>query len=150
LQADNPEEALREARRARELLGLAYGAPSHATVIADLYVGLSLQGLGQGRAARAAMEGAYVRPYQTPWAAWLYGRFLENEGAARKAKDLYLLACHHGQDFALSCYSLTRIYQYLSLDEVERSTQRKARELYLRTSPSGVHAVEVRAALSAG
>jgi len=150
LQADNAEEALREARRARELLVLAYGAPSHATVIADLYVGLSLQGLGQTRPARAVMESAYVRPYQTPWAAWLYGRFLENEGAARKAKDLYLLACHHGQDFALSCYSLSRIYQSLRLDAVERSTQRKARELYLRTSPSGVHAVEVRAALSAG
>ena len=65
----------------------------------------------------------------------------------RKAKDLYLLACHHGQDFALSCYDLSRIYQYLRLDSVERSTQRKARELYLRTAPEGVHAVEVRAAL---
>ena len=148
LQNGSPERALTEARRGKELLSGAYGAPSHATVVADLYVGLALRASGDSHAAGQLIEATYVRPYQTPWAAWLYGRFLEAEGATRKAKDLYLLACHHGQDFALSCYDLSRIYRSLRLDSVERSTQRKARELYLRTAPEGVHAVEVRAALS--
>jgi len=149
LRSGSPERALIEARRAKELLSGAYGAPSHATVVADLYVGLALQASGDSRSAGQLIEATYVRPYQTPWAAWLYGRFLEAEGATGKAKDLFLLACHHGQDFALSCYDLSRIYQSLRLDSVQRSTQRKARELYLRTAPEGVHAVEVRAALSA-
>ena len=147
LRSGQADEALAEARRARSFLARVYGEPSHETTIAALYEGLALQAQGQKKAAARLVRASYVRPYQTPWAAWLYGRYLASEGKTRAAKDLFLLACHHGQDFALSCYDLSQIYQSMRLDEVERSIQRKARELYLRTAPEGVHAVEVREAL---
>ena len=51
LQNGSPERALTEARRAKELLSGAYGSPSHATVVADLYVGLALRASGNSQAA---------------------------------------------------------------------------------------------------
>jgi len=147
LGAGRPDEALIEAKRAREEFVRLEGPRSHPATIAALYEGLALQALGQSRSAKKLMESTYVRPFQTPWAAWLYGRYLEEKGKNRAAKDLFLLACHHGQDFALSCYHLSQIYQSLRLDEVERSTQRKACELYLRNAPKGVHAEQARKTL---
>lgn len=150
LEAGRPKEALDEARSAVQLLGLAYGEPSHAVTIARLYEGLAMQASGDRGAGGQILEAAYVAPYQTPWAAWLYGRSLSEPAERRKAKDLYLLACHHGQDFALPCWELSQIYQSMRLDTVEQSTLQRVRELYLRRSPEGVHADQVRKALEGG
>ena len=147
LRLGQAERALREAHKARHLLVEAYGEESYATAIARLYEALAVQGMGDTQEARRLADEAYAPPYQTPWAAWLYGRLLEGEGETREAKDLYLKACHHGQDFALSCYELSRIYRTMKLDAVAKRTQKKAQERYLQLSPKGVHAVEIGAAL---
>ncbi len=102
---------------------------------------------GAAEAAEALLEAHYVDAGITPWTAWLYGQVHEARGNSRGAKDAYLLACHNGQDFAMSCFDLARIYDELPMDGLARRTQKEARRHYLRTAPKGRHAGEVRADL---
>lgn len=147
LQVGDPAAALIEARRAVELLLASTGEGSREVATARMYEGLAIAAGGDQDAGRELMAASFVNPNRTPWGAWLYGRFHELAEDPRSAKDAYLLACHNGQDFSLSCFDLARLYDSLPASGVHARTQREAREHYLRTSPKGWHADEVRAAL---
>ena len=147
LRVGDPECALTEARAAVKLLESATGAGSREVAIAQMVEGLALAASGEAEEGRRLLDAAFVEPNRTPWGAWLFGRFHEAVGSTAKAKDAYLLACHNGQDFALSCYDLARIYDSLEASSVHRRIQREAREHYLRTSPRGHRSQEVRDAL---
>jgi hypothetical protein len=142
-----PEEARQEAARAVELLLAASGEGTNEVAIARMYEGLAIAMTGEVDAAREIMHAAFVEPNQTPWGAWLFARFHEVAEDLPGAKNAYLLACHNGQDFALACYDLARIYDSLPASALHRRTQKEAREHYLRSSPKGWHADEVKAAL---
>lgn len=158
LRSDDPEGARQEATRAVELLLAASGEGTREVAVARMYEGLAMATQAARsdvpeereagiQAGLAIMEAAFVKPNQTPWGAWLFGRFHEISGNPAGAKDAYLLACHNGQDFALACYDLARIYDSLPASGIFSRTQKEARESYLRTSPHGWHAQEVRGAL---
>ena len=147
IRQNKPEEARQEAAQAVELLLASSGEGTNEVAIARMYEGLAIAMTGDLEAAREIMDAAFVKPNQTPWGAWLFGRFHEVAEDLPAAKNAYLLACHNGQDFALSCYDLARIYDSLPASVLHRATQKKAREHYLRSSPKGWHADEVKAAL---
>jgi len=147
LRANKPEEARQEASRAVELMISSSGEGTNEVAIARMYEGLATAKAGDVEGGRAIMDAAFVEPHRTPWGAWLFGRFHEAAEDDMSAKNAYLLACHNGQDFALSCYDLARIYDSLPASRLHRATQKDAREHYLRTSPRGWHADEVKAAL---
>ncbi len=147
LQAGQADLAKEEAAKAVALLTSSTGAGSREVTTARMYEGLAVAAMGDVDAGRELLKGAFVDPNRTPWGAWLYGRFHEVAQDPRSAKDAYLLACHNGQDFSLSCFDLARLYDSLPGNAVTRRTQKQAREHYLRSSPNGWHADEVRAAL---
>jgi tetratricopeptide (TPR) repeat protein len=147
LQSGDAAKAQAEAISAVELLTSSTGAGSREVVTARMYEGLAVAAGGDLERGGHILAEAFVDPNRTPWGAWLYGRFHEVAGDPRSAKDAYLLACHNGQDFSLSCFDLARLYDSLPASAIHRRTQKEAREHYLRTSPKGWHADEVRAAL---
>jgi hypothetical protein len=147
LVSGQPAEAAKEARRAAELLAAAVGEDSREVALARLYEGLAVASAGDVDAGRAILRTAYRKETRTPWGAWLYGRFHELAGSPEDARTAYLLACHNGQDFALGCFELARLYDSLPGGTVRKRTQREARAQYLRVSPKGWRAPEVRAAL---
>ncbi len=147
LRSGQPEQAREEAARAAELLAPATGEGSREVATARMYEGLAMAMAGEIEPGRELMDRAFVDPNQTPWGAWLFGRFHEQAQDPASAKNAYLLACHNGQDFALSCLDLARIYDALPGSAIRRRTQHEAREHYLRSSPKGWHAAEVREAL---
>ncbi len=147
LQVGDPAQALIEARRAVELLLASTSEGSREVATARMYEGLAIAAGGDVDAARELMAASFTNPNRTPWGAWLYGRFHELAEDPKAAKDAYLLACHNGQDFSLSCFDLARLYDSLPASAIHKRTQQEAREHYLRTSPKGWHADEVRAAL---
>ena len=147
LRAGEPARAQEEAASAVQLLGAATGEGSREQAIARMYEGLAIAAGGDVDAGREILDAAFVEPNITPWGAWLFGRFHEVAEDDRAAKDAYLLACHNGQDFALSCYDLARIYDSLPASGLHRRTQKEAREHYLRSSPKGWHAAEVKSVL---
>jgi hypothetical protein len=135
---------------ARTLFGTSMGEGTPEVATAALIEALALIQTGEEEAsetAQALLDSHYKDAGITPWTAWLYGQVHEAREHPRGAKDAYLLACHNGQDFALSCLDLARIYDVLNTDALERRTQKEARRHYLRTAPKGRHADEVRAAL---
>lgn len=147
IKAGKHDDARQEAARAVELMLASSGEGTNEVTIARMYEGLAITLGGDVDAGREIMEAAFVKPHQTPWGAWLFARFHEAAGDQVSAKNAYLLACHNGQDFALSCYDLARIYDSLPASALHRATQKEAREHYLRSSPQGWHADEVKAAL---
>lgn len=147
LQTGDVPAARTEAARAAELLTASTGEGSREVATARMYEGLALAAGGEVDAGREIMAAAFVNPNRTPWGAWLFGRFHEIAEDPASAKDAYLLACHNGQDFSLSCFDLARLYDSLPASGLHRRTQQEAREHYLRTSPRGWHAEEVRASL---
>jgi predicted Zn-dependent protease len=102
--------------------------------------------MGEPEAAMECYELALSGQNKTPWTAWLYGRTLHYVGETAEAKDALLLACHNGQDFARACWDLAEIYEELELDAVLRRTQSEAKRHYLRTSPKGWRAEQLRRA----
>jgi len=147
ISAGRAKEAREQARLARERLAAVYGAASRDAALGVAYEGLALAALGEHEAARAEYEKILVGQNKTPWLAWLWGRTLQYAGETAAAKDALLLACHNGQDFARACWDLAEIYDLLRLDAVQRRTQSEAKRHYLRTSPKGWHAEQVRSAL---
>lgn len=147
LRAGQPEQARQEAARAAELLIPATGEGSREVAMARMYEGLAMAMSGEIEPGRELLDRAFVDPNMTPWGAWVFARFHESAQDQVSAKNAYLLACHNGQDFALSCLDLGRIYDALLGSAVHRRTQQEAREHYLRTSPKGWHASDVRNAL---
>ena len=146
LRAENPQNALLAARRAKDLLTGSMGAASREVAVAQMYEALALASTGSAEEAEPLLAAAWTEQNQTPWTAWVYGRYhrvLENRADARTA---LLLACHKGQDFALSCFDAAGVYEEASGGR-SRATLMELRRHYLRTSPKGWHADEVRAGL---
>ncbi len=144
------EASAKAAAAAREQFVAAMGEGTPEVASAALIEAQALirgEIVGGAETAQELLDSHYSDAGITPWTAWLYGQVHEARDNPRGAKDAYLLACHNGQDFALSCYDLARIYDVLSMDALARRTQKEARRHYLRTAPKGRHAGEVRAAL---
>jgi hypothetical protein len=144
------EGAAAAATAAREAFAanMGEGTPEVASAALLEAQALILGGVeGGAEAAQELLDSHYADAGITPWTAWLYGQVHEARENPRGAKDAYLLACHNGQDFALSCLDLARIYDVLSPDALGRRTQKEARRHYLRTAPKGRHAGEIRAML---
>lgn len=147
LGAGRYEAAADSARRAWTSLSGTFGEASREAAVAKMYEGLAISLGGDPEGARELLEAAYVKDVRTVWGAWLYARHHEANGKARDAKDAYLIACHNGQDFAKSCLALANIYDKLEMDGIMRRTQKEARRQYLRQSPKGWRAPQVKAAL---
>jgi len=147
LASGKPAEARKVAAQAAEKLAAAVGADSREVAIAQMYEGLAAATDGDVEGGRAILGTAWSPETRSPWGAWLFGRFHEQAGSLDDARSAYLLACHNGQDFALGCYDLARLYDSLPGGSVRKRTQREARAQYLRVSPKGWRAVEVRDAL---
>jgi len=144
IQAGELEEARQQAGVARATLAAVYGAHSREAALGAAYEGLALAALGDHDAASTSYEMVLSGHNKTPWTAWLYGRTLQYAGEAAAAKDAFLLACHNGQDFARACWDLAEIYGVLEMDAVQRRTQSEAKRHYLRTSPKGWRADQLR------
>jgi hypothetical protein len=146
LRAGNPQKAVLSARRAGELLTGSMGAESREVAVARMYEALALAASGTPEEAEPLLKAAWTPQNQTPWTAWVYGRFHTIVDAEADARTALLLACHKGQDFALSCLDAADVYQSASGDR-SQSTLRELRRHYLRTSPKGFHAEAIRADL---
>ena len=146
LRADNPQNALTAARRAKELLGASMGASSREVAVAQMYEALALASSGAAEEAEPLLAAAWTEQNQTPWTAWVYGRYHRVVGNQADARTALLLACHRGQDFALSCLDAAGVYEEAS-GARSRATLMELRRHYLRTAPKGWHADEVRAVL---
>jgi tetratricopeptide (TPR) repeat protein len=144
IQAGELEQAREQAGIARATLAAVYGARSREAALGAAYEGLALAALGDHEGAAKSYEMVLSGQNKTPWTAWLYGRTLQYAGEAAAAKDAFLLACHNGQDFARACWDLAEIYGVLKLDAVQRRTQSEAKRHYLRTSPNGWRADQLR------
>ena len=147
LGAKRYEAAAESARRAGAVLSSTFGEASREAAVAKMYEGLAVSLGGDPDAAKELLEAAYVKDVRTVWGAWLYGRHHKGNDRPKDAKDAFLIACHNGQDFALSCLALAEIYDSLQMDAIMRRTQTEARRQYLRQSPKGWHAARVKAAL---
>jgi hypothetical protein len=146
MRSGEPGNALAAARRAEELLTESMGPTSREVAVARMYEALALAASGTPEEAGPLLELAWTEQNQNPWTAWVYGRYhlaVENRADARTA---LLLACHRGQDFALSCLDAADVYESASGGR-SRATLKELRRHYLRTAPKGWHASEVRAAL---
>jgi len=146
IQSGQATEARDQARRSRAKLAEVYGPGSRESALGAAYEGLALAAMGEPEAAMECYELALSGQNKTPWTAWLYGRTLHYVGETAEAKDALLLACHNGQDFARACWDLAEIYEELELDAVLRRTQSEAKRHYLRTSPKGWRAEQLRRA----
>ena len=146
IQAGQAAEARDQARRARAKLAEVYGPGSRESALGAAYEGLALAAMGNQIEALECYELVLDGQNKTPWTAWLYGRTLQYGGETAEAKDALLLACHNGQDFARACWDLAEIYEELKLDALLRRTQSEARRHYLRTSPKGWRAEQLRGA----
>ena len=141
------DAAAESARRAGTAFSGTFGADSREAAIAKMYEGLAMSLGGDPDGAQEVLDAAYGADVRTVWGAWLYGRHHKGNDRPREAKDAFLIACHNGQDFALSCLALAEIYDSLQMDAIMRRTQQEARRQYLRQSPKGWHAPRVKAAL---
>ena len=146
LRSDNPQKALEAARRARLLLSDAMGRESREVAVAVMYEALSLASSGAAEEAEPLLAEAWTSQNQTPWTAWVYGRYHRVVGNDADARTALLLACHKGQDFALSCLDAADVYESAP-GERGQATLKELRRHYLRTSPKGWHAEAVRTEL---
>lgn len=146
LRADNPNKALAAARRARELLTASMGASSREVAVAQMYEGLSLAASGAREEAAPVLAGAWTEQNQTPWTAWVYGRYHLSVDDRANARTALLLACHKGQDFARSCLDAAVVYEGAAGGR-SQATLKELRRHYLRTAPKGWNADAIRAAL---
>ncbi len=104
-----------------------------------------------GRREAAGALGEVVREKaRSPWTSWLRGRAEVALGRPKEARAPLLDGCFRGQDFALGCLELGRVYQRMELDAAGKSTQREAWQRYLRITPKGAHLGEARAVLDQG
>ncbi len=147
LGAKRYEAAADSARRAWSMLSATFGPSSREASVAKMYEGLAVALGGDPEAGEEILEAAYTKDVRTVWGAWLYARYHKGMDRPREAKDAFLIACHNGQDFALSCLALAEIYDSLQMDAIMRRTQQEARRQYLRQSPKGWRAPRVKAAL---
>lgn len=147
LRARQPGPALASALVASARLRSAAGEGSREHSIARLYEALALEVSGDRDGSKAALEGARRGNAATPWAQWLVGRLQEQAGETADAARSLREACNSGQDFALACLGAAEIYKSLSGDGKRTALEREIRSHYLRTSPRGLHADAMKAAL---
>ncbi len=147
LRSELPADALASAQQASALLASATGTGSREHTIARLYEALALAASGDLEGGRAILDDANRAEVRTPWAHWLVGRFHLTAGNAALAGGSHKVACNSGQDFALACHGAAEIYKSLSGDGKRARLERELWSHYLRTSPRGFHADEMKAAL---